>query len=50
MNAWDYYSLRYPEGSKIDKNGEGDNGFYFNHPDLLVRVIVALAFWDWPEE
>lgn len=34
MKAWDYYSVPYPEGSRKDKEGNDDNGFYFNHPDI----------------
>jgi len=34
MKAWDYYSVPYPEGSKKDKEGNDDNGFYFNHSDI----------------
>lgn len=38
MKAWDYYSVPYPQGVKRDKEGNDDNGFYFNHPDI-DRVI-----------
>lgn len=38
MKAWDYYSVPYPGGSRRDKEGNDDNGFYFNHPDI-ERII-----------
>jgi hypothetical protein len=34
MKAWDYYSVPFTEGNKKDKQGQDDNGFYFNHPDI----------------
>ena len=34
MKAWDYYSVPYPEGAKRDREGNDDNGFFFNHPEI----------------
>ncbi len=41
MRAWDYYSIPYPDGCKRDKNGQDDNGFYFNHPDIDKIIYVC---------
>lgn len=40
MKAWDYYSVPYPEGNQKDKDGNDNNGFYFNHPDI-DRIIYT---------
>lgn len=41
MKAWDYYSVPYPEGCKKDKEGNDDNGFYFNHPDIDKVIYIC---------
>lgn len=41
MKAWDYYSVPYPEGGRKDKDGNDDNGFYFNHPKISKIIYVC---------
>lgn len=41
MKAWDYYSVPYPEGIKKDKDGNDDNGFYFNHTNIDKILYIS---------
>lgn len=43
MKAWDYYSVPYPEGARKDREGNDDNGFYFNHHEI-DKVLCKCRF------
>ncbi len=51
MRAWDYYSVPFPVGGIKDKQGNDDNGYYFNHEDILnVLYICDYALPEPPKE
>ena len=43
MKAFDYYGVKYPEGSMIDKDGIDSNSIYFNHTDISETVTENTA-------
>lgn len=41
LKAWDYYSVPYPVGGVKYKQGNDDNGYYFNHEDILKILHIC---------